>query len=132
MTLQSRMTPSVRAADYGRNHDHAQAPKFAYGKNSMSEDDMIAEMTAPVIRKQYTPHKASQPVYNAVMDIMQDGRERTISDILMGVRVRGLDIERKSLEFMVKCIVGNGDFVQEQLPERMFGYRARHDLFSDL
>ena len=132
MTLQSRMTPSVRAADYGRNHDHAQAPEFAYGKNSMSEDSMLSEMETALNRKSYTPHKSSQPVYNAVMDIMKDGRERTIGDLLTGVKARGLDIERRSMEFMVKCIVGNGDFVQEKLPERMFCYRARHDLLTDL
>lgn len=132
MTLQSRITPSVRASDYGRNHSHAQAPKFAYGKNSMDENTMIAAIEAPAVENKYTPHKAAQPVYEAVMDIMKDGRERTVRDILMAVAERGLHIEQKALDVMVKCITEDGDLVREKLQEGFVCYHTRNDLLSDL
>ena len=128
--LQSRQTPSVRAEDYGRNHQHMKTPKIAYGPGTECEETLARQMKMSVAKSGYTPHKETEPLYNLIMDKMSDGRERTIGDMITILHANGFEVERFVAESIARAKVKDGTFQIKRLPHNITGFQMRRGLFD--
>lgn len=126
--LQSRKTPSVREEDYGRNHQHKEAPQMAYGAGAMNEQAMINDYRQKILNGEAGRSASDKSLSQVIATIMKDGRWRTSEDILLKIKS---DVTRAEIYNNIKYLIKLGLLECETVGEgAAMAYRKKQDLFS--